>query len=288
MPGIDTVMEEHADVERQSTKPQSDMRRPGHNFVSRLTSPGRGAIAVLRVWGPNAVEITDAVFRPHRGTRLATTPRGRLRLGRIGHGLGDEVVAVVLGPDPPALEVQCHGGIAAVNLVVGALEGARHLATGIPLTGQHTHDAFAGNALDDLAFAPTVLTAEILLDQAQGALRNELIRLRHAIADAPDRSLEEIETLMARARIGLRLRTGWSVAIAGRPTWGRAGCSMLLLGLRRAIVDSTPGTTRDVVSQKVVFGGWPVELADTAGLRESDDLVESIGVERSHREEATG
>lgn len=285
MPGIDIMMEEPTDRDRQRTKPEGDAR-PVRTFVTRLTAPGRGAIAVLRVWGPNAVEITDAVFRPHRGARLTKTPRGQLRLGRIGHGLGDEVVVVALGGDPPAVEVQCHGGIAAVNLVVEALkEAGAALAGGTRLTGQTSSDAIAGDALDDLVFAPTVLTAEILLDQAQGALREELVRLGRSIVDAPEHALGEIDTLIVRARTGLRLLTGWSVVIAGRPNVGKSRLFNALVGFARAIVDPTAGTTRDVVSQRVVFGGWPVELADTAGLRESVDLVESLGIERARREQ---
>ena len=95
--------------------------QPVGAFVTRLTSEGRGAIAVLRIWGPRAPEIVDAAFRPDRGARLAETPPGRLRLGRLGRGLGDEVVVVKLGGEPPAVEVQCHGGDAAVRSIVEAL-----------------------------------------------------------------------------------------------------------------------------------------------------------------------
>ena len=116
----------------------------GGAFVSRLTAKGRGAIAVLRVWGPRAIDIADAVFRPIRGARLADTPRGRLRLGRIGDGLGDEVVAVVLQEEPPSVEVQCHGGEAAVSLVVGALqEAGAGSYDGPPLANQSSDDHFA-------------------------------------------------------------------------------------------------------------------------------------------------
>ena len=128
-------------------------------------------------------------------------------------------------------------------------------------------------------------TAEILLDQAQGALRGELVRLGDSIADEPDRALAELETLIGRARVGLRLLDGWRVVIAGRPNVGKSRLFNALVGFARAIVDPTPGTTRDVVSVNAVFGGWPVDLADTAGLREAFDPVESIGIERSRREQ---
>src|SRR3954452_5804472 len=93
--------------------------------VCVLSPEGRGAVAVVRVWGPGALEVADAAFRPARGGTLAGSPAGRLRLGRMGAGLGDEVVAVVIAEAPaqgesPEVEVEihCHGGPAAVVLVV--------------------------------------------------------------------------------------------------------------------------------------------------------------------------
>ena len=89
-----------------------------------LTAPGRGAIAVVRVWGSRARDAANAVFRPNRGRSLAETPSGRPRVGRVGEGLGDEVVAVVLDGDEPEVEIHCHGGAAATELVLDALRGA--------------------------------------------------------------------------------------------------------------------------------------------------------------------
>jgi tRNA modification GTPase len=270
---------------RQPVQSEGEARR-GEAFVSRLTAEGRGAIAVLRLWGPGALEVADTVFRPHRGARLAETRSGRLRLGRIGRGPGDEVVVVVLEGDPPAVEVQCHGGAAAIALVVEAFQAAgARTANGDQLALYLSDGPLARDALVDLTRAPTVPTAEILLDQAHGALRDELVRLGNSIADEPDRALAEIETLIDRARVGTRLLEGWRVVIAGRPNVGKSRLFNGLVGFGRAIVDSTPGTTRDVVSLRVVIGGWPVELADTAGLREAFDSVESIGIERSRREQ---
>ena len=278
-------MEEGIGENRQPVASEGEARR-GEAFVSRLTAEGRGAIAVLRVWGTGALELADAVFRPHRGARLAETRRGQLRLGRIGHGKGDEVVVVVLEGAPPVVEVQCHGGAAAIALVVEAFQAAgATIADKAHLAERRSDDPLAQDALDDLARAPTVTTAEILLDQAQGALRGELERLGHAIANEPDRAFGQIDKLIGRAPVGLRLLGGWRVVIAGLPNVGKSRLFNALVGFARAIVDPTPGTTRDVVSVKAVFGGWPVNLADTAGVRESFDPVESIGIERSRREQ---
>lgn len=135
------------------------------------------------------------------------------------------------------------------------------------LAERHSDDPFAHNALDDLARAPTVPTAEILLDQAEGVLCRELVLLGQSITDEPDRALAQIARLIGHARVGLRLLDGWRVVIAGRPNVGKSRLFNALVGYTRAIVDPTPGTTRDVVSVRAVFGGWPVNLADTAGLR---------------------
>src|SRR5258708_40040711 len=95
-----------------------------YTWASVLTPAGRGAVAVVRVWGADALRVVDAAFRPNQGSRLSDTPRGRLRVGRIGAGLGDEVVAVVLDGDPAEVEVHCHGGPAPLDLVLAALEAA--------------------------------------------------------------------------------------------------------------------------------------------------------------------
>src|SRR5260221_158881 len=101
-----------------NSKPHSTAPR-----VCMLTPDGRGALAVLRVWGAGALELIDAVFRPARGAPLAETPCDRMRFGRIGAGFGDEVVAVVISREPPEVEIHCHGGPAAVSLVIEALVG---------------------------------------------------------------------------------------------------------------------------------------------------------------------
>ena len=256
-------------------------------FVSLLTAEGRGAIAVVRVWGPKAIEVADAVFRPNRGVRLARTAAGRLRLGRIGEGLGDEVVAVLVEAEPPAVEIQCHGGAAAVSLVQDALEAAgagawrgSHLAD-----REHASGDLVADALFDLARAPTLRTAEILLDQAHGASAGSSRGSSGRSTRNRRMALAGLEALAGRAAAGLRLLSGWKVVIAGRPNVGKSRLLNALAGFPRAIVDPAPGTTRDVVRFSTSFGGWPVELADTAGLRGTDDAVESLGIERSRREQ---
>jgi tRNA modification GTPase len=263
-------------------------RETGGAFVSLLTAEGRSAIAVVRVWGPNAIEVADAAFRANHGGGMARSAAGRLRLGRIGEGLGDEVVAVLLETKVPAVEFHCHGGSAAVSLVLKALEEARATRSDSARLADPEYasdDPLAAIALFDLARAPTLLTAELFLDQAHGALRRELALIVGAIALQPALALAGIEVLIKRAAVGLRLLAGWKVVISGRPNVGKSRLFNALAGFPRAIVDPTPGTTRDVVSHPTSFGGWPVELLDTAGLRGSRDAIENLGIERSRREQ---
>ncbi|WP_165248445.1 GTPase [Paludisphaera soli] len=249
-----------------------------------LTPTGRGAVAVVRVWGPGALDAADAAFRPASGQGLAATPPRRPRFGRLGAGLGDEVVAVVLDGEPGGVEIQCHGGSAAIAMVVEALqgEGARIVEPEAILAAS-TPSPIVASAWEDLAQAPTLRTAEILLEQAQGALDREIADL----IGAGDRDLaSRLETLIDRARVGLRLVGGWRVVIAGRPNVGKSRLLNAMAGYARAIVSPTPGTTRDAVTIRTAFDGWPVELVDTAGVREAEDLVERSGVERALRERA--
>ncbi len=242
-----------------------------------LTSPARGAIAVVQIQGQGAVDLVDRVFRPNRGSSLASTPEGRLRLGRAGLGIGDEVVAVRLAGSVPLVEIQCHGGPAAVEAVVGALEQAGAIEE------TASDSTIEARALHDLARAPTLRSAAILLDQANGALSAAIHRLLEAIQLKAEPG-PALATLIGRGEIGTRLLTGWRVAIAGRPNVGKSRLFNALAGYDRSIVDPTPGATRDVVAIRTAFGGWPVELSDTAGDREDVGPVERIGIDLGRQE----
>lgn len=240
---------------------------------------------MARVWGEGALAVSDRVFRAARGRGLAESPRNRPRFGRVGAGLGDEVVAVVLEGEPPEVEVQCHGGTAAVEMVVEAIVGAG--ASRVPpsaFAARAAEGPIQAAAWEDLAKASTTRAAEILLEQAQGALDRELNRLGALIKEGRGEAEELLDHLIERGSVGVRLIGGWRLAIAGRPNVGKSRLLNALAGYRRAIVDPTPGTTRDVVTARTAFDGWPVELVDTAGLRGTEDLIEQSGIERARRE----
>jgi pantothenate kinase type III len=241
-----------------------------------LTASGRGAIAVVRIWGPDAVSLADRAFRPARAKSLASSPVGQPRVGRIGEGLGDEVVAVIVETDPPEVEIQCHGGSAAVDLVVEAL-----VASGGQIRPARAWAKYASGSTIQaeaalvLARASTAQVAGILLDQASGAFDRALCRLLEA---DESEALLMLDRLIERAKVGIHLTSGWRVVLAGRPNVGKSRLLNALAGFDRSIVDPTPGTTRDVVTTLAAFDGWPVELADTAGIRATLEAIESQGV----------
>jgi tRNA modification GTPase len=268
----------------------SDTHPAAGPFFRELTAAGRGAIAVIRVWGVGAIQAVGSAFRANSGLPLEQSTPGRLLLGRMGAGLGDEAVAVVLETAIPAVEIQCHGGTAAVGMVLESLEragaqrGQRWELAGLDYPGD---DSLAAEAHEDLGLATTVLTAEVLLDQIHGALRAEIARLAELVEHEPAVALIGLDSLVERGTIGLRLLSGWKVVIAGRPNVGKSRLLNALCGFPRAIVDSTPGTTRDVVAFQTALGGWPVEIADTAGLRATNHAIERVGIERAQRELGT-
>jgi tRNA modification GTPase len=140
-----------------------------------------------------------------------------------------------------------------------------------------------------LAEARTQRTAAILLDQYRGALRRAIEEIETDLGLAADRKTSRpsqdrgdvrrrIEALLARAAVGLHLTRPWQVAVAGRPNVGKSSLINAVAGFQRAIVHPTPGTTRDIVTVETVMDGWPVELADTAGLHDATDVVEQAGI----------
>ncbi len=251
-------------------------------YAACLTPPGAGAIAVLAVDGPHAWEAVRPLFRTRAGAEAPADPApGRFLLGRLGGEVADEVVLAIrrMGPSQ-RLELHCHGGRAAVRFLLDLLaaRGAR-VCDWRQFLHRTESDPLRAAAAVALAEAPTARTAAILLDQYHGALAAAL----DAVADALDRgdgdaASAKLDALTRWAPLGRRLTAPWRVAVAGPPNVGKSSLVNALAGYQRSIVAPTPGTTRDVVTTRLTIDGWPVELADTAGLREGADALETQGV----------
>ena len=230
-----------------------------------LTPPGSAAVAVLVIRGPDAWPVLRRLFRTAAGSSLEAPPT-RFVFGRLGEQTADEVILAPVGPD--AFEVQCHGGPQVVSWLLGLLR-----TNGVAEASESRADTAA--AL--LPLARTVRTAGILLDQAHGAYDRAEQAVRAGGPDA-DR-LREV--LRRNARVGRHLVEPWTVAIAGAPNAGKSSLLNALAGFARSVVSAVPGTTRDAVSVSLAFDGWPVDQVDTAGLRESTDVLEAEGVSRA-------
>jgi tRNA modification GTPase len=259
--------------------------------VSVLTPPGTGAIATVAVAGPRAWGLARWLFRPAAPKSLPESPElHRFWFGRLGEGTGDEVVLAVTRTEPEAtVEVHCHGGRRVVRWVVEQFTGRGCVeenwdgeAVGDPKPTRR--DGWAWRAL---VRAPTLRTASILLDQYHGAFDRAVHGvLAHLDAGSLEDARRELAQLAAFAPVGRHLVEPWKVVVAGPPNAGKSSLVNALAGYQRAVVSEVAGTTRDVVTAATALDGWPVELTDTAGLRDAAGL-EAAGVELAQQSVAT-
>jgi tRNA modification GTPase len=248
--------------------------------VAVLTPPGRAALVTLGLSGPSAWELARAVFRTRASRELPETPEeGRFWLGRLG---GDDVVLAVRSGD--RIEVHGHGGREVTRLLLDEFvsRGARacgweeFVARGEP-------DAIRAAALVALPRTTTTRTAAIVLDQLSGALRSAVDAIDLSLAQGQqDAASAALETLLRHAPLGFHMTSPWRVVVAGAPNVGKSSLVNALAGYQRCIVAPTPGTTRDVVTAALAIDGWPVEVSDTAGLREASEALEGQGIQQAH------
>lgn len=260
------------------------MTAAGETWVACLTPPGSAAIAVLGLSGPRAWEVVRDSFQPRGGPLPELPPTERFWLGRLGDELQDEVVIRVTAWQPqPCVEVHCHGGPEVIRLLQETFE-RRGLVRCSWQDWQHVRhgDPLQAAALNALAQAATTRTAAILLDQVHGAFTRSLSAIRQALeGTATDVALRLLGELTRYTDLGRHLTRPWRIAVAGAPNVGKSSLVNALAGYQRCIVAPTPGTTRDLVTTVLAVDGWPIELIDMAGLRETAEDLEGEGIVRA-------
>ena len=291
------------------------------------TPPGEGGLAVVRISGPDAEKIALKIFnRPQsrNGTlRSHTLYHGLITDPKNTQPIDEVLLTIMRKPrsytGEDIVEVHCHGGNFLVRQILALIltQGARQAEP-----GEFTKRAFLNGRVDlaqaeavlDLIRARTAQAAQLALNQASGELSTYVGELREelldilvqveAAIDFPEEEIEllqrhhlvqKINTLINKLNVisasydwGRLFREGAKVCICGRPNVGKSSLLNALLGTERVIVTPIPGTTRDVIEESLNLDGLPVIIWDTAGIRESQDKVEQLGVElsRQHLEKA--
>lgn len=287
------------------------------NICAISTSLGVGAISIVRCSGPDVVDIVNKVFKGKDLTKVATHTINYGHIFFEGETIDEVLVSVMRAPNTftreDVVEINCHGGIATTNRVLEILiiEGCR-----LALPGEFTKKAFLNGRIDltmaeginDLIASESEEARKYAMSRVDGNLyklitkeRDVLVSLQAELevnfdfpeeADNPEVTNEhlkgalediahDLKELIDSSSNGAILKNGLDVAIVGKPNVGKSSILNHLLDQNKAIVTNIAGTTRDIVEGTISLDGIKINLIDTAGIRQTDDLVEKIGVDKS-------